>query len=60
MCGCIYGCTLSILRDALVANAECTYIVMCVCALSMQYQTLSRAAFLPYMKTVRYSYLTFA
>ena len=24
MCGCIYGCTLSILRDALVANAECT------------------------------------
>ena len=26
----------------------------------MQYQTLSRAASLPYMKTVRYSYLTFA
>ena len=30
MCGCIHGCTLSILRDALVANAECTYIVMYV------------------------------
>ena len=29
VCGCIHGCTLSILRDALVANAECTYIVMC-------------------------------
>ena len=28
VCGCIHGCTLSI-RDALVANAECTYIVMC-------------------------------
>ena len=43
VCGCIHGCTLSILRDALVANAECTYI----CALSVQYQTLSRAASLP-------------
>ena len=29
VCGCIHGCMLSILRDALVANAECTYIVMC-------------------------------
>ena len=29
VCGCIHGCTLSILKDALVANAECTYIVMC-------------------------------
>ena len=28
-CGCIHSCTLSILKDALVANAECTYIVMC-------------------------------
>ena len=24
VCGCIYSCTLSILRDALVANAECS------------------------------------
>ena len=29
VCGCIYDCTLSILRDALVANAECMYTVMC-------------------------------
>ena len=28
-CGCIHGCTLSILKDALVANDEYTYIVMC-------------------------------
>ena len=28
VCGCIHGCTLSILRDALVANAECMYIVI--------------------------------
>ena len=29
VCGCIHGCTLSVLRDALLANDECTYIVMC-------------------------------
>ena len=28
-CGCTHGCTLSVLRDMLVANAECTYIAMC-------------------------------
>ena len=60
VCGCIHDCTLSILRDALVANAECTCVDSRVCALSVQCQTLSRAASLPYMKTVRYSYLTFA
>ena len=29
VCGCIHGFRLSVLRDMLVANAECTYIVMC-------------------------------
>ena len=61
VCGCIHGCTLSGLRDALVAKAEC--IECCVdsrvCALSVQCQ-VERPYPLPYTKTVRYSYLTFA
>ena len=28
VCGCIHDCTLGVLRDILVANSECTYIVM--------------------------------
>ena len=55
VCGCIHGRALSVHRDVLIDVYSC----MCAeCAVS-GWKTLSRAASLPYMKTVRYSYLTF-